>query len=56
MHAIGRTHRQRIADLMIASVAAAQRLPLYTTNPTDFAGLDGIVNVVPVPRPATDGA
>lgn len=49
----GRTPRRRVADLMIASVAAAQRLPLYTTNPDDFAGLDGIVDVLRVPRPDT---
>jgi hypothetical protein len=36
---------------MIASVAAAAGLPLYTTNPDDFAGLDDIVLVVPVLRP-----
>jgi len=47
----GRTPRRRIADLMIASVSTAAGLPLYTTNPDDFAGLDGIVRVVPVPRP-----
>jgi predicted nucleic acid-binding protein len=33
---------------MIASVAAAHGLPLYTTNPGDFAGLDELVTVVPV--------
>jgi predicted nucleic acid-binding protein len=49
--AAGRTPRRRIADLMIASVAAANRLPLYTANPADFAGLDQLVNVVAVPRP-----
>ncbi len=49
--ALGRTPRRRIADLMIASTAAAARLPLYTTNPDDFAGLDGIIRVVPVRRP-----
>lgn len=45
----GRSPWHRVADLMIASVAAAQKLPLYTTNPDDFAGLDGLVDVVPVP-------
>jgi predicted nucleic acid-binding protein/antitoxin (DNA-binding transcriptional repressor) of toxin-antitoxin stability system len=40
--------RHRVADLMIAAVAAAQGLPLYTANPDDFAGLDRIVEVVPV--------
>ena len=49
--AIGRTPRRRIADLMIAAVAAAHSLPLYTTNPHDFAGLDELIEVVAVPRP-----
>lgn len=49
----GRIPRRRLADLMIASVAAAAGLPLYTTNPDDFAGLDEIVRVVAVPRPRT---
>lgn len=49
----GRTPRRRVADLLIASVAAARRLPLYTTNPDDFADLDGLVDVVQVPRPDT---
>jgi predicted nucleic acid-binding protein len=49
----GRTPRRRVADLMIAAVAAAQGLPLYTTNPDDFGGLDPIVDVMPVPRPET---
>lgn len=35
---------------MIASIAAASELPLYTTNPADFDGLGGIVRVVPVRR------
>jgi predicted nucleic acid-binding protein len=48
----GRTPRRRVADLMIASVAVAQNLPLYTTNADDFQGLDGIVDVVAVSRPA----
>lgn len=52
----GRTPRQRVADLMIASIAAAQQLALYTTNPDDFTGLDGIVRVVPVRRPDTGSA
>jgi len=47
----GRTPRRRIADLMIASIAAAAELPLYTTNPADFDGLEGIIRVVPVSRP-----
>ena len=50
--AVGRTSRRRTADLMIAAIAGAGRLPLYTTNPRDFAALTGIVDVVPVARPA----
>jgi predicted nucleic acid-binding protein len=49
----GRTPRRRVADLMIASVAASHRLPLYTTNPGDFDGLDLLVEVIAVPRPAS---
>ncbi len=50
--AIGRVPRSRTADLMIASVAIAVGLPLYTTNPDDFVGLEGLLVVVPVvPRP-----
>ncbi|MEV6633999.1 type II toxin-antitoxin system VapC family toxin [Actinoplanes sp. NPDC051470] len=52
--AVGRTPRRRVADLMIASIAAANRLPLYTTNPRDFAGLDQLVELVAVPRPADE--
>jgi predicted nucleic acid-binding protein len=51
--ATGRKPRRRVADLMIASVAAANNLDLYTTNPDDYRGLDEVVNVVPVPRPVT---
>lgn len=51
VQARGRTPRRRVADLMIASIAAAAHLPLYTTNPTDFDGLDAIIRVVPVRRP-----
>ena len=43
-----RQPRRRLADLMIASVAAANRLPLYTRNPTDFAGLESLVTVIAV--------
>ncbi|QNE19055.1 type II toxin-antitoxin system VapC family toxin [Kribbella qitaiheensis] len=46
--AAGRTPRRRTADLMIASIAAAEELPLFTTNPDDFRGLEGLLTVVPV--------
>lgn len=47
----GRKPRRRVADLMIASVAIAEDLPLFTTNPDDFMGLDNLLTVVPVTRP-----
>lgn len=50
--ATGRNTRRRIADLMIASVAHTNGLPLYTTNPADFAGLNDLVTVIAVNRPA----
>lgn len=49
--ALGRSPRRRVADLMIAATAGAQGLPLYTTNPDDFGGLDGLVEVVAIERP-----
>jgi predicted nucleic acid-binding protein len=48
---MGRKPRGRVADLMIAAIAAANRLPLFTTNPADFHGLESAVTVVPVPVP-----
>jgi len=42
----GQTSRSRLADLLIASTAAANALPLYTRNPSDFAALDRLVEVV----------
>ncbi|MBB1495030.1 hypothetical protein J4N02_01110 [Propioniciclava sp. MC1595] len=54
VQASGRTPRRRIAELMIAATAASNGLPLYTTNPSDYEGLDGIVHVVALPRPRTD--
>jgi len=49
--AIGRTPRRRTADLMIAATAAANLLPLYTTNPEDYEGLTGILTLIPVDQP-----
>jgi predicted nucleic acid-binding protein len=49
--AAGRKPRRRIADLMIAATAIAEGLPLFTTNPDDYAGLGKLVHVVPVTRP-----
>jgi len=44
----GRTHRRRLADLLIASTAAANRLPVYTRNPSDLEGLEDIVEIFAV--------
>ena len=49
--AAGRKPRRRAVDLMIAATAIAAELPLYTTNPGDFAGLEHLVTVIPVTRP-----
>jgi predicted nucleic acid-binding protein len=46
--AVGRKPRKRLADLLIASVAAANNLPLVTRNADDFAGLDSQVSVISV--------
>jgi predicted nucleic acid-binding protein len=51
VRAAGRSPRARVADQMIAETAAAQGLPVYTTNIDDLAHLDGIVAVVAVTRP-----
>ncbi len=41
----GRSTRPRLADLLIASTAAANGLTLYTRNPTDFTGLEKLVTI-----------
>jgi predicted nucleic acid-binding protein len=45
---IGRSHRRRIADLLIAATAHANGLPLYTRNPDDFDGLGELIEIVSV--------
>ena len=42
----GRSHRRRIADLLIAATAHANGLALYTRNPNDFAGLEDLLLVI----------
>ena len=44
----GRSHRRRIADLLIAATAHANGLALYTRNPDDFTGLEGLIEVIPI--------
>jgi predicted nucleic acid-binding protein len=51
--ASGRHPRRRLADLMIASVAIVGQIPLYTTNPNDFDGLDHLLTIRAVTRPTT---
>jgi predicted nucleic acid-binding protein len=43
---MGRSHRRRVADLLIAATAHANGLPIFTRNPDDFAGLSDLVIVV----------
>jgi predicted nucleic acid-binding protein len=46
--AAGEKSRSRLADLLVASTAAANSLPVYTRNPSDFDALKGIIKVVPL--------
>jgi predicted nucleic acid-binding protein len=46
----GRKPAARAYDAMIAAVAIANGLPLYTCNPEDFAGIDDL-DVVAIPHP-----
>lgn len=46
----GRKTSARAYDALIAATALAHDLPLYTVNPDDFSGIDGL-QVVPVPHP-----
>jgi len=41
-----RNPRPRRMDLLIAAIASARGLPLYTANADDFAGLHDVVDVV----------
>jgi tRNA(fMet)-specific endonuclease VapC len=46
----GRKTTARTYDAMIAATAVANDLPIYTCNPIDFSGIDGL-DVVAVPLP-----
>ena len=39
---VGRKPAARAYDAMIAAIAIANDLPVYTFNPDDFAGIDGL--------------
>jgi predicted nucleic acid-binding protein len=45
----GRKVNARAYDAMIAATAIANGLPVYTCNPNDFAGIEGL-EVVAIPR------
>lgn len=53
----GRKTTARTYDAMIAATAVANDLPVYTCNPNDFNGIDGLeVVAVPVPEdPSASG-
>ena len=44
----GRKPRRRLADLLIASVALTEGLPVVTRNPDDFIGLEKLIDVATV--------
>lgn len=47
LRATGRKRSARAYDALIAAVAVAENLPLYTAHPADFAGIADL-EVVPV--------
>jgi predicted nucleic acid-binding protein len=47
----GRKPAARSYDAMIAATALAHDLPIYTCNPDDFIGVDGL-DVIAIPVPA----
>ncbi len=49
----GRKPAARAYDAMIAATAVANELPVYTCNPSDFTGIDGL-EVFAVPHPDHD--
>lgn len=48
VRAPGRSHRPRLADLLIAATAASNGLILYTRNPDDLTGLEDVLETVAV--------
>lgn len=50
LRAAGRKRSARAYDALIAATAIATGLPLYTTNPDDFAGITEL-DVVAIPHP-----
>ena len=50
LRAVGRKTSARAYDALIAAIAIANGLPLYTINPDDYRGI-GELDLVPVPHP-----
>ncbi len=50
LRSAGRKPTARAYDALIAAIAVAVDLPVYTCNPTDFEGIDGL-NVMAVQHP-----
>ena len=54
LRASGRKPAARAYDALIAATALANDLPLFTCNPSDFVGIDGLdvrpVSIDPLPR------
>lgn len=50
LHRAGRKPAARTSDAMIAAVAIANDLPVFTCNPNDFTGIEGLT-VVAIPHP-----
>jgi tRNA(fMet)-specific endonuclease VapC len=46
----GRTSAARAYDTMIAAIAIANGLPVFTCNPDDFLGIEGL-SVIAIPHP-----
>lgn len=46
--AAGRQPRSRIVDILIAATAHAHSARLYTRNATDLAGIEDLIEIVPV--------
>lgn len=47
---MGRKHKARAYDALIASIAISQSLPIYTANPDDFRGISEL-EIVPIAVP-----
>ena len=52
IRSIGRKASARSYDALIASIAIANALPLYTVNPADFAGINRL-DLIEVPHPTS---